>query len=508
MDLGIGQGLLTGFAVASTPVNLLFCFLGVTLGTLIGVLPGIGPAGAIAMLLPFTFGMDVTTAIIMLCGIYYGAMYGGSTTSILINIPGEVASVVTTFDGYQMARKGRAGAALAIAAIGSFIGGTFSVIALTFVATPIAMAALRFGPPEYFALALVGVVAASYLSGKSLLKGLIMVIVGLMLSTIGVDIVTGGTRFTFGQIELYSGIEIVPILMGIFGVTEIMFLVEEPVIKQEIRTHFRLRELWPSSQELRASSGPILRGSLLGFVIGLLPGAGAMVSSFLSYATEKKLSKHPEAFGTGVIEGVAGPETANNAAAGGAMIPLLVLGVPYSVITAIMLSALITHGLSPSPMLMIKQPEFFWGVVASMYIGNVICVFLNLPLVGVWASLLRVPFNKLFPLILLCCVVGVFTVNSKIFDLWVMVASGVIGYLLRKAEYPAAPLVLALVLGPLMENALRQSILISHGDPLIFLTRPISGVLMFVSILFVSLPIISWLSKRKGGVQLFELPRE
>ena len=508
MDSGIGQGLLTGFAVASTPANLLFCFLGVTLGTLIGVLPGLGPAGAIAMLLPFTFGMDVTTAIIMLCGIYYGAMYGGSTTSILINIPGEVASVVTTFDGYQMARKGRAGPALAIAAIGSFIGGTFSVVALTFVAAPIATVALSFGPPEYFALTLVGVVAAAYLSGKSLLKGLIMVIVGLMFSTIGVDIVTGGTRFTFGRIELYSGIEIVPILMGIFGVTEIMFLVEQPFLKQEIQTKVRLRDLWPSHMELRASAGPIARGSLIGFVIGLLPGAGAMVSSFLSYAAEKKLSKHPEAFGTGVIEGVAGPETANNSAAGGAMIPLLVLGVPYSIITAIMLSALITHGLSPSPMLMTKQPEFLWGVVASMYIGNVLCVILNLPLVGMWVSILRVPFAKLFPLVLLCCVVGVYTINSRLFDLWVMIVSGGVGYLLRKADYPAAPLVLALVLGPLMENAMRQSILISHGDPFIFFTRPISGVLMFVSLVFVSLPSVGWLTKRLGGAWRFALPRE
>ncbi len=498
MDVGIGQQLLTGFAVALTPGNLFFAFLGVTLGTLIGVLPGIGPAGAIALLLPFTFGMEVTPAIILLAGVYYGGMYGGSTTSILVNIPGEVASVVTTFDGYQMARRGRAGPALAIAAIGSFVAGTFSVIALSLVAPPVALAALSFGPPEYFSLALLGLFAAAYLSGRSILKGVTMVILGLMLSAVGVDIITGGTRFTFGLIELSGGVDVVPVLMGLFGVSEIMFTLEKPLRMEVLQTRFKLRDLWPSGEDFRASAAPIGRGSVLGFMIGILPGAGAMVSSFLSYALEKKLSKHPEKFGTGAIEGVAGPESANNAATGGAMIPLLVLGVPYSVITAIMLSALITHGVPPSPTLMTRAPEFFWGVVASMYIGNAMCLILNLPLVGMWAQLLLIPYSRLAPLILLFSVIGVYGANSRVFDLWLMIMAGVLGYLLRKAGYSPAPLVLALVLGRIMENALRQSLLISQGSPLIFIERPISAALFLMSLVILAIPAMRWLSRRSA----------
>lgn len=502
MEVGLGQQLLTGFLVALTPENLVFALLGVTLGTLIGVLPGIGPSGAIAILLPFTMGMNATSAIILLAAIYYGGMYGGSTTSILVNVPGEVASIVTTFDGYQMARQGRAGPALAIAAIGSFVAGTFSVILLTLVATPIAMAALDFGPPEYFALALLGVFAAACLAGKSLLKGLSMVLVGLMLGTVGIDIITGGTRFTFGLIELYGGLEVVPILLGLFGVAEIMCTIESTQKVEVVQSKFGLRDLWPRRCDLRDSAGPILRGSGLGFLVGLLPGAGAMVSSFLSYVLEKRLSKHPERFGTGAIEGVAGPEAANNAATGGAMIPLMVLGVPYSVITAMMLGALIMHGLQPSPMLMSREPEFFWGVVASMYIGNVMCLILNLPLVGIWARLLLVPYSRLCGLILLCSVVGVYSLNLRSFELWIMLASGLIGYAMRKAEYPAAPLVLAMILGPIMENALRQSLLISLGDPLIFFTRPISGTLVFAALLILLVPAFGRLSTKVRGNNL------
>lgn len=500
MEVFAGQALLNGFAVALQPENLVFGFIGVTLGTLIGVLPGIGPAGAIAALLPFTYGMDVTTSFIMLAGIFYGALYGGSTTSILINVPGEAASVVTTLDGYQMARKGRAGAALAVAAIGSWVAGTFGVIALTLVAVPLANVAVLFGPPEYFSLTILGVFAAAYLGGRSVLKGLAMVVLGLLLSTVGIDIITGGARFSYGVQELFGGLELVPVLIGLFGVAEILLLLEAPVELDVLKAKLRLRDLWPNRQELKASVAPIGRGSVLGFVVGMLPSGGPLIASFLSYAMEKKLSKHPERFGTGEIAGVAGPEAANNSATAGAMVPLMILGIPFSAITAIMLGALILHGLQPSPLLMVRQPEFFWGVIASMYIGNAICLVLNLPLVGIWVRLLRIPIAKLIPLILMFCVVGVYSINARVFDLWVMIVAGVAGYLLRRAEYPAAPLVLALVLGRIMENALRQSLLISSGDPFIFVTRPFSGLLMFTAGAVLLLPLVRFFRRRGGSL--------
>ena len=494
VDVSVGQQILVGFSVALRPENLLFSFLGVTLGTVIGVLPGIGPAGAIAILLSFTSTMNATTAIIMLAGVFYGSMYGGSTTSILVNIPGEVASIVTALDGYQMARKGRAGAALAIAAIGSFVAGTFGTVLLTLVAVPLASIALDFGPPEYFSLTILGLFAAAYLSGKSPLKGIAMVILGLMLSTVGIDLITGGERFTFHVMELYGGLDLVAILMGLFGVSEIMFLLETPVaVKLVHDVKFKMRELWPNRQELKDSVWPVARGSVLGFGLGMLPGGGPMIASFLSYALEKRVSRHPERFGTGAVQGVAGPESANNSAAVGAMVPLMVLGIPFSGIMAIMLGALVMHGLQPSPMLMSRQPEFFWGVVASMYIGNVMCLILNLPLVGLWARLLLIPQSKLIPLILFFCAIGVYGVNSRSFDLWVMIAVGLLGYLLRKAECPFAPLVLALVLGPRMETSLRQSLLMSLGDPFIFFTRPISGPLMVVALLILLAPGLRWI---------------
>jgi len=379
--MDIGQGILLGMQNALTPGNLLVCFLGVLWGTLIGVLPGIGPVGGMTILMPLTFGMDVTSGLIMMAGIYYGSMYGGSTTSILAAIPGEVASAVTVLDGHQMALKGRAGLALSLSAIGSFVAGTVGVIALSFVAPALVSVALDFGPPEYFALAALGLSMAAYLGSGSLVKGISMGLIGLTLSTVGMHITSGETRFTFNRLELLGGIEVVAVLMGIFGVAEVLVNIEKHFSVDLLHVSlFDFRKLLPSRQEWRVTAGPMVRGSLLGFVVGILPGSGATVSSFLSYAIEKRISKHPERFGTGIPEGVAGPEAANNAAAAGAMIPLLSLGVPYNVVTAIMLSAMIVHGVFPSPLLMEREPLFFWTVICSMYIGNVMLLVLNLPL--------------------------------------------------------------------------------------------------------------------------------
>lgn len=499
MDLTSGQQLLVGFSVALRPENLMFAFIGVLLGTMIGVLPGIGPAGAIAALLPFTFGMDPTTSLIMLAGIFYGGMYGGSTTSILLNVPGEAASVVTTLDGHQMARSGRAGAALAISAIGSFVAGTVGVVLLTVVAAPLAMLAIRFGPPEYFALTVLGVMAAAYLSSASMLKGLAMVILGLMLSTVGIDLITGGARFTYGVLEVYGGVELVPVLIGLFGISEILSMLQDPDTGSLLRRKIPLRELWPSGRDLRDSAGPIARGSFLGFGMGMLPSGGPFISSFLSYALEKKISKRPETFGKGAIEGVAGPESANNSATAGSMVPLLILGIPFNVVTAIMLGALIIQGLQPSPMLMTRQPEFFWGVVASMYIGNVMCLVLNLPLVGIWVKILQIPVAKMIPMILLFCVIGVYSINARLFDLWLMLGVGILGYALRRLRFPLAPLVLALVLGRIMENALRQSLLMGLGSPLIFIERPMAAAFIFGVLGILTFAVVSRLRRRGGG---------
>ncbi len=501
MDLTSVQQLLVGFSVALRPENLLFGFIGALLGTMIGVLPGIGPAGAIAALLPFTLDKDPTASVIMLAGIFYGAMYGGSTTSILMNLPGEAASVVTTLDGYQMARKGRAGAALAIAAIGSFVAGTFGVVLLTLVAAPLAMSAIRLGPPEYFALALLGVIAAAYLTSASTLKGLAMVIVGLMLSTIGIDLFTGSPRFSYGVLEVYGGVELIPVVIGLFGISEVLWLLQDQEAVSVLRRKIPLRELWPSGGELRASAGPVTRGSLLGFGLGLLPSGGPFIASFLSYALEKKLSKHPEAFGHGAIEGVAGPESANNSATAGSMVPLLILGIPFNAVTAIMLGALIMQGLQPGPMLMSRNPDFFWGVVASMYIGNAMLLVLNLPLVGLWVKFLDIPAAKQIPMILLFCVVGVYSVNTRLFDLWLMLGAGVLGYVLRRLGYPLAPLVLAFVLGRIMENALRQSLLMGLGSPLIFIQRPMAATFIAGIVVVLALAVIGRL-RRRGGVAL------
>jgi putative tricarboxylic transport membrane protein len=482
---------ITGFSVALQPINLMFCFLGVFIGTLIGVLPGIGPVGTMAILLPVTYGIPPTTAIIMLAGIYYGAQYGGSTTSILVNIPGEAASVVTTLDGYQMALKGRAGPALGIAAFGSFIAGTIGVIGLQLLAPPLVAVALRFGPPEYSSLMILGFVILTYLAQKSMAKALMMAGVGIILGTIGLDTMTGMPRFTFGIPELLDGVGLAPLAMGLFGISEILLNVEKK-IKQELLTT-KVKGLFPTREDWRRSIGPIFRGSASGFFLGILPGGGAVLGSFVSYALEKRISKHPEEFGKGAIEGVAAPESANNSAAQGAFIPLLTLGIPSNVVMAILLGALMIHNITPGPMLVKQHPQLFWGVISSMYMGNVMLLVLNLPLIGLWVQLLRVPYAILFPLILYICLIGAYVINNSVIDVTLMLLCGVVGYLMRKFEYEPAPLVLAYVLAPMLENALRQSLILSGGSFGIFMVRPISaGCLVVAAALLVSslLPMI------------------
>ena len=477
-------GLLQGFQIALSPVNLLWCFIGCVLGTAVGVLPGLGPAATIALLLPVSMKMgSPVTAIILMAGIFYGAMYGGSTTSILLNIPGEAASVVTCIDGYQMAKKGRAGAALGVAAIGSFVAGTFGVIGLTAMAPPLAEAALKFGPPEYFSLTVLGLLLATYLAGASPLKGLTMAILGLILGSVGLDPLSGAVRFDFGIANLQSNIDFVTVAMGLFGVGEILITLERTEAVSILTT--KIKNVFPTVADLARSGWAMVRGSLIGFGVGILPGGGAVLSSLISYAVEKKVSKHPEEFGQGAIEGVAGPESANNSAASSSFIPLLTLGIPGNASTAMIFAALLIQGVTPGPFLLQEHPNVFWGVVAAMYIGNVVLLVLNLPLVGVWAQLLKVPYAYLAPLIMVLTLVGVYSVNNSVFDIWVMLVMGVFGYMARKLKFDLGPLLLAFVLGPIMERSLRQALLMSHGSFSIFFTRPISAVLMATAILFV-----------------------
>lgn len=490
--------LAVGFQVVLQPINLLYCFAGVFVGTLIGVLPGIGPVGTIAILLPSTFGVSPVSGIIMLAGIYYGAMYGGSTTSILVNIPGEASSVVTCLDGYQMARKGRAGPALGISALGSFLGGTFSIIVLMFLAYPLSEAALKFGPPEYFALMCFGLLLVLYLAKGSLIKGGAMAALGLILGTVGTD-VTGKLRFEFGIPQLSDGIELVPMVMGLFGISEILTNIEKPLIRREIfKTEFR--NLLPNLEDWKKSIGPIIRGSFMGFFLGILPGGGAIISSFVSYSTEKRISKHPEEFGKGAIEGVAGPETANNAAIGGAFVPLLALGIPANAVMALLFGALLIHGVSPGPMLITQHPDVFWGTIASMYIGNIMLLLLNLPLISIWVKMLKVPYGILFPLIVLFTLIGAYSVNSSTFDLMLMILFGIIGYVLRKFKYEEAPLVLAFILGPLLETTFRQSLVISNGQVSIFLTRPISCAALMLGIALLASSGLGIFRRTRGRV--------
>ena len=484
-----------GFSVAMLPMNLLYAFIGCVLGTLIGVLPGLGPAAGTAILIPVTFSLDPIGAIIMLAAIYYGAMYGGTITSVLVNVPGEAASVVTCLDGYQMAKQGRAGPALGIAAIGSFVGGTFATLALMVVSLPLANFALRFGPPEVFSLLVVGLSLVTGLSGRSLLAALVMTLFGLMLSMIGMDPVRGAPRFTFGIPPLYDGVGFIPVVMGLFGVGEILLGMEAPVL-EIIKT--KLTDLLPKREEWRVSAGAIGRGTVIGFFLGLIPGIGAIIPTFLAYVVEKKVSKHPEKFGTGVIEGVASPETANNAYANGAMVPLLTLGIPGSPTLAVIMGAFIIHGLTPGPFLFKERPDVVWGLIASLYLGNVMLLFLNLPLVGMWAKLLEIRYQFLYPGILLFCILGAYSLNQSVFDVGVMIAFGVLGYIFRKIDWPLAPTVLALILGPMMERALRTSLEMSAGDLSILVTRPISAVLLVAAAIVLLSPAVRLLGKRAG----------
>ena len=484
-----------GFQVALSPGNLFFCFVGVLIGTLVGVLPGLGPVAAISLLLPTTFHITPVSAVIMLAGIYYGAMYGGSTTSILVNIPGEAASVVTCLDGYQMARQGRAGPALGIAAFGSFIAGSLAVVGLMLVAPPLAEMALKFGPPEYFSLMIVGLMVLTFLASGPMWKALLMACFGLFLGCMGTDSIMGTTRFTFDIVDLADGFGLVPVVMGLFGISEVLLNVEQTPERSIFET--KIKNLLPTGKDWRESIGAILRGSAIGFFLGILPGGGATISAFTAYAVEKKVSRDSEKFGSGAIAGVAAPESANNAATGGAFIPLLTLGIPTTATMAILLGALVIYGTQPGPMLINEHPDLFWGVVASMYVGNVMLLVLNLPLIGLWVKVLRVPYHILFPLILLFCLIGAYSLNNSIAQILFMILFGFLGYLFKKFRYEAAPLVLALVLGPMLEKALRRSLLHSGGDPTVFLTRPISAVLLSVAFCLLLFPLIPKRRKEK-----------
>jgi len=497
--MGPFDGLLFGLSVALTPANLLASLAGVLAGTLVGVLPGIGPNAGIALLLPATFALPPETALIMLAGIYYGAMYGGSTTAILLNLPGEAASVVTAIDGFQMAKRGRAGAALFISAVGSFVAGSAGLFGIVLIGTWLANFALAFGPPEYFALALMGLVFLSRLSRGSFLTALLMTALGLAIATIGLDPVSGSQRFTLGSIRLAQGIDLIPVIMGLYGLAEILMIAEEGTKKAQI-TSVRLRELLPSREEARRAAWPIVRGSVLGFFIGLIPGPATVMSSFVSYAVERRLSKTPDRFGSGAIEGVAGPESANNAATAGAMVPLLSLGIPFAPATAILLSAFVIHGIQPGPMLMIQWPAVFWGLIASMYIGNLMLLILNLPLVGIFVSVLRIPQHILSTLVLLLCLIGAYSLNNSLLDLWVLIVMGGFGYALRKLAIDPAPLVVALVLGPVMEKTLRQAFFMAHGDWGYWLTRPLV-ITVVGAVLFVLLAssVVSVFRRKKEG---------
>ncbi len=487
--MDILQNVIYGFQVVAQPTNLIYCFLGVVVGTLVGVLPGLGPAAAIALLLPTTFKVSPVSATIMLAGIYYGAMYGGSTTSILVNIPGEAASVVTCLDGYQMALRGRAGPALGIAAFGSFIAGTFAVIALTFVGPFLSNLALQFGPPEYFSLMIVGITVLTFLSSGSMIKALMMAGVGLILSGVGMDTISGKYRFTFHIPALLDGVGVVPVAMGLFGISEVLLNLETEIKRDILST--RVRNLLPTLKDWADSIWSIVRGAILGFFLGILPGGGAVVASFASYAIEKKVSKHPEAFGKGAIQGVAGPEAANNAAAGGAFIPLLTLGIPANPVMAILLGALMIHGLTPGPLLIKNAPDLFWGTIVSMYIGNGMLLILNLPLIGLWVRVLRVPYYLLYPLILLFCLIGAYSIENSTGDVILMLIFGVLGFLMKKFRYEGAPLILALVLGQKLETAFRRSLIMSRGDFSIFISRPISLGFLITAVLLLILPILT-----------------
>jgi putative tricarboxylic transport membrane protein len=498
---------LDGFTVVLEPTNLLYCLIGVVVGMLVGVLPGLGPAATIAILLPITIGIEPVTAIIMLAGIFYGAQYGGTITSVLLKLPGEASSVVTVFDGHALARQGKAGTALGIAAIGSFVGGTVSIIALTFLAPLVAGFALDFGPPEYTALALLGILLVATVSSGSRLKAVVAACIGLLLATVGRDAFTGGERFTFGSLNLADGLDFVPIAMGLFGLGEILYNLEERHTAAQAPA--KVANVWPSRKDLRQSSGAIGRGSVLGFVLGILPGGGATLSSLAAYAVEKKRSKTPERFGNGAVEGVAGPETANNAAATSSFIPLLTLGIPANATMAVIFGALLIQGVSPGPQLVTQEPELFWGVVNSMYIGNILLLIMSIPLVGLFVKILRVRPAILAPITVLITLIGVYTVNNSVFDIVLVIVFGVLGYLMKKIGFDPGPLLLAFVLGTLLEDSLRRSLLIFDGDATGFFTRPISGTLLVVFLLVALVPMIrAAMTRRPTATQQNDTPKE
>jgi TctA family transporter len=472
-----------GFGVALTPINLLHALIGALLGTLIGVLPGIGPVATIAMLLPTTYALQPVSALIMLAGIYYGAQYGGSTTAILVNMPGESSSVVTCLDGYQMARKGQAGTALATAALGSFFAGTCATLLVAAVSLPLSALALKFGPAEYFSLMVLGLIGAVVLAHGSLVKAIAMIVLGLLLGIVGTDVNSGVQRFDFGVPELTDGIGVVVVAMGLFGFAEIILNLESTEKREVIRT--RLKGLWFTKEQFKLAAPAVLRGTALGSVLGVLPGGGAMLSSFASYSIEKKLAKDPSQFGKGAIQGVAGPESANNAGAQTSFIPLLTLGIPENAVMAMMVGAMTIHNIQPGPQVMTSNPTLFWGLIASMWVGNLMLVVLNLPLIGIWIRLLTVPYRMLYPAILLFCGIGVYTVNNTSFDVMQTAFFGALGVLFAKLECEPAPLLLGFVLGPMMEENLRRALLLSRGDPTVFATRPISAGLLAAAILLV-----------------------
>jgi len=482
--------LLDGFAVALTPANLFYCFIGVLWGTIVGVLPGIGPLAGLTILLPLTFKLNAASAVIMLAGIFYGAMYGGSTTSIQVNIPGEAASVITCLDGYQMARQGRAGPALVVAALGSWVGGTASVVGLMLFAPPLANVMLRIGPPEEFALMVLALLVLSFVSSSHPLKTLAMMLLGLLIGTVGLDPITAYPRFTYGSLKLSDGISFAAMALGLFGVSEILISLEQITEIRAIKP--TLRSLMPRWKDLRDSGPAIGRGTIIGFVFGLVPGISHVTSTFVSYAVERRLSKEPEAFGKGKIEGVAGPETANNATTGSAMIPLLVLGIPSIPATAVLLSALLIHGVQPGPQLVTEHPEVFWGLIASMYVGNLLLVILNLPLVGLFVNLLRIPYAYLAPGILLISIVGVYSVSSSALDLWFMLLFGLLGYILRKFGFDITSLLLAVVLGDRIEVSLRRALTISNGDYWILVRSGFSQAFLGAVLVLAVLQAIAW----------------
>lgn len=490
----------TGFEAILTPANLAYCFIGVLLGTAIGVLPGLGPGPTIAMLLPITFTLPPLSSLIMLAGIYYGAQYGGSTTAILINVPGETSSVVTALDGYQLARQGRAGLALATAAIASFIAGTIATIVVAFAAPALAGVALQFGAAEYFSLMVLGLVASVTLARGSLVKALGMIVLGLLLGLVGTDVGTGVQRFTMGIDELADGINFVALAMGMFGIAEILANLENERGRKPLAR--AVSGLLPSLADFRQILPPIARGTVLGSMLGILPGGGAILSAFASYSLEKKLAREPSRFGKGAIEGVAGPEAANNAGAQTSFIPMLTLGIPSNPVMALMIGAMIIQGITPGPLVMTDEPVLFWGLIASMWVGNLLLVVLNLPLIGIWIRLLTVPYNLLYPAILVFCCIGVFSMNNLTADVYLMIFMGVLGYLLVKLDCEPAPLLLGFILGPMMEENLRRAMVLSRGDPTVFVTRPLSATLLAlaaVALVIVLLPAVR--AKREEAFQ-------